>query len=271
MSVDPMFASTSSLPPLPYDSSMSPDVVAVLVAGGLGVRYGGPTPKPALRLTGKALIALSVEAMAAGGCEAAVVVLNSTTTHHFAEAFNGSPIPVFQTLGGQSRQESVLNGLEFIQHEPSLASASVVLIHDAVRPMVPATVVQDVIDAVRGGAQAVTPVIPLADSIRMVGEDESTSSVIDRSRLRAIQTPQGFPMQVVCDAHAQMAAEGKEFTDDVSCVEAAGHPVTLVPGSRLAMKITEPTDLTIAEALWKIRSSIGHHSGRRITRHLRRE
>jgi 2-C-methyl-D-erythritol 4-phosphate cytidylyltransferase len=134
--------------------------------------------------------------------------------------------------------------------------------------MVPASVVADVIEAVAAGAMAVTPVITLADSVRMIGDDPETSSVVDRSRLRAIQTPQGFPLDVIRAAHEAAAESGASFTDDVSCVEALGHPVTLIEGSRLAMKITEPTDLTVAKALWKVRSSIGHHSGRRILRHV---
>ncbi len=92
--------------------------------------------------------------------------------------------------------------------------------------------------------------------------------MVDRFELRAIQTPQGFPLDVILDAHEKMAASQAQFTDDISCAERAGHEVVLVPGSRLSMKITEPSDLTVAKALWKARASLGHHSGRRIFRHL---
>lgn len=244
-------------------------VVAVLVAAGMGLRYGGPTPKPALRLTGKALIALSIEAMAAGGCTDAVVVVSPESHDPLQQALAGSPIPVSITLGGKTRQESVGRGIEFVRNDPHLSQASAVLIHDAVRPMVPATVVEAVIAAVHEGVPAVTPAIPLADSIRAVGEGPNESTVVDRSTLRAIQTPQGFPLDVIARSHDLCAESGQSFTDDVSCAEAAGYPVTIIEGSRLAMKITEPTDLTIAKSLWKIRASIGHHSGRRIWRHWR--
>ncbi|WP_036923528.1 2-C-methyl-D-erythritol 4-phosphate cytidylyltransferase [Propionicicella superfundia] len=247
---------------------MPEPVVALVVAAGLGLRYGGSTPKPALRLTGKALIGLSIEALAAGGCTDAVVVLNPDTAHHLTAELAVSPIPVTIAMGGSSRQESVRNGLDAIRSDEHLASTEVVLIHDAVRPMVPASVVADVIAAVAGGAKAVTPVVTLADSVRMIGDDPATSAVVDRSRLRAIQTPQGFPLDVICEAHAAAAESETSFTDDVSCAEALGHPVTLIEGSRLAMKITEPTDLTVANALWKIRNTIGHHSGRRLLRHV---
>lgn len=249
---------------------MPQPVVALIVAAGLGLRYGGHTPKPALKLTGRALIAVSVEALAAGGCTHAVVVVNPETAHHFTADLAGSPIPVTVAGGGSSRQESVHRGLSTIRADESLSTAEVILIHDAVRPMVPAFVVADVIEAVRDGAMAVTPTIAITDSVRMLGDDPAESSVIDRNRLRAIQTPQGFPLEAIWQAHEAMAASDHAFTDDVSCVEALGHRVTLVEGSKLAMKITEPTDLTVAKALWKIRNTIGHHSGRRLRRMITR-
>lgn len=248
---------------------MPAPVVAVLVAAGLGTRYGGPTPKPALRLTGRALVSLSIEAMAAGGCTHAVVVTSPDTLKHVRSALAASPIPVSITTGGSSRQESVGKGIEFIAQTPELAGTEVVLVHDAVRPMVPAHVVTAVIDAVRGGAEAVAPALPVVDSIRQVAADGSTAPV-DRSSLRAIQTPQGFPYEVIRESHRRLAEGSLQVTDDLSCAEASGHTVTLVEGSRLAMKITEPTDMTVAKALWKVRTTIGHHSGRRVWRLGRR-
>lgn len=210
---------------------------------------------------------LSIEAMAAGGCTDVVVVSNPSTLKHFGSALTGSPVPVHTTLGGSTRQESVRRGLTFITGDPLLSRAKIVLIHDAVRPMTPAHVVEDVIRAVRQGADAVAPALLVTDSIRMIDGNGQTH-IVDRSSLRAIQTPQGFPLDVIVAAHELGA--GQMFTDDLSCAEAAGHHVHLVEGSRLAMKITEPTDLTVAKALWKVRSTIGHHSGKRIFRLGRR-
>lgn len=246
---------------------MSEPVVAVIVGAGLGLRYGGKVPKPALKLTGRALLLMSVEAMAAGGCTHAVVVVNKKVAKRLRKTLAASPIPIFKTFGGASRQESVFNGLKVVRDEPELADARIVLIHDAVRPMVPANVVADVIEAVRGGAEAVAPALAVTDSMRAVDEDGLTR-VIDRKTLRAIQTPQGFPRDVILDAHTRLADSGDEFTDDLSCAEQAGHLVVLVEGSRLSMKVTEPTDMTVARALWKIRDTMGHHSARRIRRML---
>lgn len=247
---------------------MSEPVVAVIVAAGLGLRYGGHTPKPVLRLTGRALITMSVEAMAAGGCTHAVVVINPRAAERFHAELAGSPIPIRLAPGGATRQESAHNGLRAVSSDRVMAKARVVLIHDAVRPMVPATVVERVVAAVDAGAPAVAPAIAVTDSIRQVNNG-SGNLAVDRSTLRAIQTPQGFPLDVILGSHDRQGHDGVEFTDDVTCAERAGHEVTLVEGSRLAMKITEPADLTVARALWKIRASIGHHSGRRVFRHWR--
>lgn len=246
---------------------MTEPVVAVVVGAGLGLRYGGSVPKPALKLTGRALLAMSIEAMAAGGCTDVVVVVNAQVAKKLGPTLAASPIPVVQTFGGATRQESVHNGLKTVRDHPRLSKTKIVLIHDAVRPMVPANVVADVIRAVREGAGAVAPAVVVSDSMRMLVGGGRTKAV-DRSTLRAIQTPQGFPLDVIIDAHEKMAASGDLFTDDVSCAEQAGHEVVLVPGSRLSMKITEPSDLTVARSLWKVRASFGHHSGRRVFRHL---
>ncbi|MFV0428745.1 MAG: 2-C-methyl-D-erythritol 4-phosphate cytidylyltransferase [Arachnia sp.] len=246
---------------------MSEQVVAVVVAAGLGLRYGGRIPKPSLKLTGKALVSMSVEAMAAAGCTDAVVVLNEKVAKQAGAALAASPIPVHLTLGGPTRQESVHRGLKVIRDDPKLAGCKIVLIHDAVRPMVPADVAEGVINAVRDGAAAVAPAVGVTDSMRRLHPDGSTS-IVDRTELQAVQTPQGFPFDVILAAHDRMADLGEHFTDDVSCAELAGHQVRLVPGSRLSMKITEPTDLTVAKSLWKLRASFGHHSGRRVLRHF---
>lgn len=246
---------------------MSQPVVAVILGAGLGLRYGGSVSKPALKITGHALMNMSIEAMAAGGCTHAVVVVNDKVSRELGLTRAAMPIPVVEVPGGASRQESAHNGLLAVRDDPRLSGAEIVLIHDAVRPMVPARVVWEVIEAVRGGAEAVAPVIDVIDSMRRL-DGQGHSEPVDRSTLRAVQTPQGFPLEVILAAHERMASTGEQFTDDVSCAELAGHEVVLVPGSRMSMKVTEPTDMTIAEALWKARATLGHHSGRRVLRHV---
>ncbi|AFV88667.1 2-C-methyl-D-erythritol 4-phosphate cytidylyltransferase [Acidipropionibacterium acidipropionici ATCC 4875] len=243
-------------------------VVAVVVAGGLGSRFGGPVPKQVRSLTGKAVVAVAVESLAAGGCTEAVVVVKDGMHNHFKMALAASPIPVRFVTGGATRQESVRNGLRAIAESPRLSKAGKVLIHDAVRPLVPAYVVKDVIEALGAGAEAVTPSVPVIDTIRCV-DSETASHVVDRSTLRAVQTPQGFDRQVITECHDRLAADGLDVTDDVTCCEHYGYRVTLVEGSRMALKITEPLDLDIAETLVKATAGAGHHSGRRVRRAIK--
>ncbi len=245
---------------------MSEPVVALVMAAGIGTRFGGPVPKQVKELTGKAVVAVAVEAMAAGGCTDAVVVVKGGMHNHFRLALAASPIPVRFATGGSSRQESVHNGLQLIKNHPQLCQARKVLIHDAVRPLVPAYVVEDVLAALDAGAVAVTPAVPVVDTIRQM--DGETSTVIDRSTLRAVQTPQGFDREVITGCHERLHEEGGEVTDDVTCCQHYGYPVELVGGSRMALKITEPLDLDIAETLLKATAGAGHHSGRRVRRVL---
>lgn len=232
---------------------MSKPVVALVVAGGVGRRFGARVPKQNLRLGGRAILVLAVEQLASAGCTDAVVVTNAELPRAIKTALRELPITVGTTPGGATRQESVQCGLKLIRDDPRLATAEVILIHDAVRPMMPASVVQQVIQAVRDGSVAVAPALPVNDSIRAVeGADEQRNTAVDRSLLRAIQTPQGFRPDVIQDSHRQAAVEGWTVTDDVTTCELNGHLVRLVPGSRLGMKITEPSDLVIAKALWRL-------------------
>lgn len=214
-------------------------VVAIVVAAGSGVRLGGEVPKAVRPLAGRPLVSWSVAALAGGGVTEVVVVVGDGLQDVFAEALAEAPIPWRIVIGGATRQESVARGIA------ALPPGEIVLVHDAARPLVPAEVVRGVVEAVRSGAPAVIPVVPMSDTIRQVAG--AGSVVVDRSGLRAVQTPQGFARDVLVSAHA--ATAGREYTDDAAVCEASGYEVLLVPGSREALKITEPYDLAVAEAI----------------------
>jgi 2-C-methyl-D-erythritol 4-phosphate cytidylyltransferase len=226
-----------------HDSNKEP-VAAIVVAAGSGVRLGGGTPKALRPVAGRTLVARSVGQLAAGGCTTAVVVIADGLQPDFAEALTDSPIPVRFALGGAERQDSVRAGIDALDDLPD---STIVLVHDAARAFVPADVVERVIAAVREDADAVIPVVPVVDTVRrMVGDD---SVPADRSELRAVQTPQGFRISTLTAAHRRVQEDGVSVTDDASACEYAGYQVTLVQGDREAMKVTEPLDLVIAEAL----------------------
>lgn len=223
-------------------------------------------PKQVQTLAGKAVVAVAVESLAAGGCTEAVVVIKEGMAGHVSPALAASPIPVHLVTGGASRQESVHRGLEAVAADPDLARCEVVLVHDAVRPLVPPSVVGEVIETVRSGSVAVAPAIAVVDTIRQV--DGDTSTVIDRSSLRAVQTPQGFDREILTQCHRRLAEDGAQVTDDLACVERYGHPVVLVAGSRMAHKITEPLDMDIVSTFASASSWLGGHRGRRVKRAL---
>lgn len=231
------------------DDDRTPEgpVVALVVAAGSGIRLGGEVPKALRTVGGETLIARSVRQLAAGGTDAAVVIVAPGLADEFERALASAPIPCGIVVGGAERQHSVANGLFALAEEGELDAVSVVLIHDAARPLVPAAVVARVVEAVRAGADAVVPVVPVHDTIRQIVAAGST--VIDRASLRAVQTPQGFAPDVILHAHRLLAETGITVTDDAAAAEFIGHSVTLVEGAPEAFKITGPFDLVVAESV----------------------
>lgn len=140
--------------------------------------------------------------------------------------------------GGARRSDSVKVAL---LAAPS--DSDVVLVHDAARCLTPASLFADVVDAVRSGATAVVPALPVVDTIKSVDPTGIVTGTVDRAPLRAVQTPQGFDYSVLKAAYA--AAE-TDFTDDAGLIESQGIDVLTIPGDPLAFKITTPWDLNLA-------------------------
>ncbi|MDO5092558.1 MAG: 2-C-methyl-D-erythritol 4-phosphate cytidylyltransferase [Propionibacteriaceae bacterium] len=227
-------------------NSQTQPVVAVVVAAGSGSRLGANTPKALVGLGGEPLVRRSVEAMRAGGVTRVVVTIPDGYQALFETALAGLDYATC-TLGGPQRQDSVRLGLEVLaeQYPPE----AIVLIHDAARPLVPPTVTAAVARAVAAGAAGAIPAVPVHDTIRV-----ADGGVVDRSTLRAVQTPQGFPLGLLHRSHREVSVRGLAVTDDAAVVEVLGHRIELVPGHRDAMKITEPPDLVLAEAILAERS-----------------
>jgi 2-C-methyl-D-erythritol 4-phosphate cytidylyltransferase len=141
--------------------------------------------------------------------------------------------------GGAARQDSVRRGLAALP-----AIVQLVLVHDAARALVPVGVVEAVVGALRAGAPAAVPVLPVADTVKRV-RGETVVATVPREELRAVQTPQGFQRDVLERAHAA----GSQGTDDAALVEALGLEVVTVPGDPEGLKVTTPFDLLVAEAV----------------------
>ncbi|QKW50594.1 2-C-methyl-D-erythritol 4-phosphate cytidylyltransferase [Streptomyces buecherae] len=231
---------------------------AVIPAAGRGVRLGPGAPKALRALNGTPMLVHAVRAMAASRAVSLVVVVAPSDgatevrrlldAHPLAESV-AEKTEVVVVPGGQTRQESVRLGLAALPED-----VTVVLVHDAARPLVPVDVVDAVAGAVRAGAPAVVPALPLADTVKQVeprpgGEPEPVVGTPERARLRAVQTPQGFDRATLVEAHERVELAGEGATDDAGMVERIGRDVVVVPGHEEAFKVTRPLDLVLAEAV----------------------
>jgi len=154
---------------------------------------------------------------------------------------------VWVVPGGDTRQRSVAAALTALP-----AHIDTVLVHDAARPLVPVELVTRVVAALRDGAAAAIPVLPVPDTLKeieSVGASGRVVRTVDRTRLRAVQTPQGFRRDVLTQAHQAALVDGVETTDDAGLVERIGVEVVVVPGAEDAFKVTRPLDLALAEAV----------------------
>lgn len=258
----------------PGSSSGAAGVGCVVVAAGSGSRLGADRPKAFVDLGGMPLLVHAVRRVLAGGVGHVVAVVPADLCDEASalvsgalagEMPDGSAASIQVVPGGALRQDSVSAGLAALPDE-----VAVVLVHDAARCLAPASLVAAVVAAVRGGAVAALPGLPVTDTVKEVGArmggGETVVRTVDRGPLRAVQTPQGFDRGVLQRAHASRgggtasasstgatAPASAVFTDDAEMVEALGETVVVIPGDPLALKITTPADLAYAQ--WLLASS----------------
>jgi len=231
---------------------------AIVPAAGRGERLGPGAPKALREVAGVPLLVHAVRGLCDSGQVDLVVVAAPPTDRAAVESLL-RPVVADVALavvdGGETRQQSVAAALDSLPDD-----VDVVLVHDAARAFTPAEVCARVVAALRAGAEAVVPVLPVADTIKQVSgatgatgaTGNTVEATLDRTSLRAVQTPQGFRRDVLVRAHAASSAGA---TDDASLAEALGVAVTVVDGSDEAFKVTRPLDLLLAEALLRARAT----------------
>lgn len=208
----------------------------------------GPQPKQFLELDGVPILVHSLRAYASVKRVTAIVVAVRKTEIERVQAQvseNGFDGRVQVVEGGDNRQESVLHAMAAIQADPD----DVVLVHDAVRPLIDAATIDRTIDAVVEFGAAIVG-LPAVDTIKQVERTAHGAlvvSTIPREFIVMAQTPQGFKFSILQSAFAEATADGFVGTDEASVVERAGHSVAVVPGSHVNLKITQPGDLELAE------------------------
>ncbi|MDX3693442.1 2-C-methyl-D-erythritol 4-phosphate cytidylyltransferase [Streptomyces europaeiscabiei] len=238
--------------PSPSGPAAATRTAAVIPAAGRGVRLGPGAPKALRTLNGTPMLIHAVRAMAASrGVSLVIVVAPPDGAPEVKTLLDAHALPertdFLVVPGGETRQESVKHGLDALP-----PGYGIVLVHDAARPLVPVDTVDAVIEAVRDGAPAVVPALPLADTVKEVepadepGAPEPVVATPERARLRGVQTPQGFDRETLVRAHETVTGE---VTDDASMVERLGLGVVVVPGHEEAFKVTRPLDLVLAEAV----------------------
>jgi 2-C-methyl-D-erythritol 4-phosphate cytidylyltransferase len=223
-------------------------VFAILPAAGLGTRMSGPQPKQFLSLDGIPILIHSLRAFAAVERVKAMYVAVRKREMERVQAQvveHGFVHRVHVVEGGDSRQESVVHALNALPAEEE----DIVLVHDAVRPLIDAATIERTIDAVaeHGAAIVALPAVDTIKQVERTAHGAIITSTIPREFIVQAQTPQGFRFGLLQKAMSEAVEDGFVGTDEASVVERAGFPVAVVHGSQVNLKITQPGDIELAE------------------------
>jgi 2-C-methyl-D-erythritol 4-phosphate cytidylyltransferase len=226
----------------------------IIPAAGSGKRFaaldGVPSlPKQFLNLAGIPILIRTLRVFEKTDCIQSIVIAAAADFHeHISQLCKTYSITKLGAIveGGSQRQHSIENALETA---PVLAS-EITLVHDAVRPFVTPEFITNIVQAAYNRGSAIPGLVP-KDTIKEVNDDGSVRTTHERSRLRAIQTPQGFRRELLTEAYRTAREQGFLGTDDASVVEFAGGAVHIVAGLEENIKITTPLDFALAELLVK--------------------
>lgn len=220
----------------------------IIVAGGKGKRAGGSVPKQFQPINKKPMLMHTIEAFYKADYRMRIIVVlpegfteywkNLCDIHNFS-------LPHSLVVGGETRFHSVKNGLALVSDEETVG------IHDAARPFISETLIKKCFDTSFSHHCGVIPVVSEKNTVRFI--TENSSEIIDRNRIKLVQTPQVFPAYELKKAYDVPYHE--RFTDDASVAENSGMEIKLVEGEEINIKITTPFDLKLADFLLSQRIS----------------
>lgn len=213
---------------------MSANISIVIVAGGMGTRMGAAIPKQFLCIQDIPIFIHTIRGCHRAFPQAQIILV--LPADHIATAkrlltAHESNIPIEICAGGTTRFHSVSAGL-------TLVDGAITMVHDAVRPYIPVSMLQNLYQAAQVYGNAI-PYIDVVESLRWVVNH--MSKPINRDKIKIIQTPQAFQTDIIKSAYNTPYSDA--FTDDASVIEQAGHTIHLVPGHRNNIKITTPEDM----------------------------
>ena len=218
----------------------------LIAAAGSGRRMGAAGNKLLLPVAGRPVLAWTLEAALATPVIRWIGIVGQPVDAEPIAAIveaAAADRPVRWILGGDTRQESVSRGLAALPND-----AEGVLIHDGARCLVEPELLERCAAAVRAG-RAVIAATPVSDTIKQVDGEGTITATPDRAGLWAAQTPQGFPVPQLREAHATAVASGWSVTDDAALFERLGWPVQVLQASPANIKLTTPFDLPVAAAV----------------------
>ena len=231
-------------------------VHALVLAGGSGDRFGAEMPKQFVRLAGEPILLRSIRAITGAGIDQLVVVTHPSWLDETRALLADASLDVQPLIvaGGATRNESTRNGLAALT---GASDDDIVVIHDAVRPLVPGEVILRSIEPIMSGrADGTDTVIPSADTLVVV-EGDLVAEIPERARYRRGQTPQSFRKSVIDAAYRAAEAAGDlTATDDCSLVlrHVPGARIVAVPGDEVNLKITTRTDMVLADRMIQMRT-----------------
>ena len=227
---------------------MRSKIIALIPAAGTGTRFGDSLPKQYLDVNGQPLIVHTLQALARVSRIEKIIVVLSPEDHHW-RGLVANDQPAWQALsarvetinvGGKSRRDSVLNGLNAIE-----CADAWIMVHDAARPCIRSELIEQFIDELENDSVGGLLALPLSDTIKLDDGNLRVAKTLSRENIWRAQTPQMFKFELLKKA----LTASPNATDEAEAIEATGHQPKLVMGDSANLKVTYATDLKLAKML----------------------